>query len=270
MGDSSASMSLPAQTLQNKVAIVTGGSRGLGSEMVIDLAKRGARVVICYASESSKERVDGLIQQINSLPSRSTGEVCAQAIQADLSDADSATHIVSAATNSFATGKKIDIIVNNAAVELVKAISEITSDNFAYVYNINVRAPHLLLRAAMPHLGAAARIINVSSVGARCGFEKLSMYTSSKAALEGLTRSWAAELGTDGTTVNAIAPGPVESDMLANIPQNIVQAQKAGTPVQKRVGTPKEIASVVSWLAGKESGWVSGQVINLSGGGTMY
>lgn len=96
------------------------------------------------------------------------------------------------------------------------------------------------------------------------------MYCSSKAALEGLTRCWAAELGLYGTTVNAVAPGPVESDMLANIPKEIVQRQKDATPVQKRVGTPREITEVVVWLAGEHSSWVSGQVVNASGGWTMY
>jgi 3-oxoacyl-[acyl-carrier protein] reductase len=84
------------------------------------------------------------------------------------------------------------------------------------------------------------------------------MYCSSKAALEGLTRCWAAELGKDGTTVNAVASGPVESDMLANIPKEIVDMQKKSTPVGQRVGTASEIAAVASWLASSESGWISG------------
>jgi 3-oxoacyl-[acyl-carrier protein] reductase len=115
-----------------------------------------------------------------------------------------------------------------------------------------------------------SRIINISSVGARSGFAELSLYTSSKAALEGLTRSWAGELGGNGTTVNAVAPGPVKSAMLDSIPEAIVKAQMDGTPVEKRVGEPREISSVVSWLAGEESGWVSGQVLNASGGWSMY
>lgn len=88
--------------------------------------------------------------------------------------------------------------------------------------------------------------------------------------MEGLTRSWAGELGVDGTTVNAVAPGPVQSEMLDTIPKEIVEMQKANTPVGKRVGTSKEISDVVSWLASEESSWVSGQVINASGGWTMY
>jgi 3-oxoacyl-[acyl-carrier protein] reductase len=164
----------------------------------------------------------------------------------------------------------IDILVNNAAAELNKPLEAIDADDFANVFDLNVRAPTLLTQAILPHLRHPGRIINISSVGARAGFANLSMYCSSKAALEGLTRCWAAELGKNGTTVNAVASGPVESDMLANIPKEIVDMQKKSTPVGQRVGTASEIASVVSWLASPESGWISGQVLNASGGWTMY
>jgi len=107
---------------------------------------------------------------------------------------------------------------------------------------------HLLTQAILPHLRAPGRIINISSVGARSGLAGLATYCSSKAALEGLTRCWAAELGEDGTTVNAVAPGPVESEMLHNIPKDIVDMQKNGTAVQKRLGTVEEVAGVVSWF----------------------
>lgn len=111
-----------------------------------------------------------------------------------------------------------------------------------------------------------SRIINISSVGGRAGFPNLSLYTSSKAALEGLSRSWAAELRAAGTTVNTVAPGPVQSEMLDFIPEEIVQMQKASTPVEKLVGTPYEVSNVVYWLASEESAWVSGQTISVSGG----
>ena len=88
--------------------------------------------------------------------------------------------------------------------------------------------------------------------------------------MEGLTRCWAAELGKNGTTVNAVNPGPVQSEMLDNIPKDIVEMQKAQTPLQNRVGTVEEVAAVVCWLAGDDSRWVTGQTINVSGGWTMY
>lgn len=126
-----------------------------------------------------------------------------------------------------------------------------------------------MTKAVAPRLKAPGRVINVSSVGARCGFEKLAIYSSSKAALEGLTRGLAAELGGDGTTVNAVAPGPTESDMLEDVPKDIVEIQLKMTPVQHRYGAADDIAQVVAWLAGEESRWISGQTISASGGYAM-
>lgn len=259
--------SLPSrpQTLVNKVAIVTGATRGLGATMVLDLAARGARVAITYTSPSSESKANELVKQISSIQNGSK----MIGIRADASDPASASKIVQETTAAFGE-KSIDILVNNAGIEVAKELKDITKEDFERIYAINVLHPILLTQAVLPHLRTPGRIINISSVGARSGFASLSLYTSSKAALEGLTRSWAAELGKDGTTVNAVAPGPVQSEMLEKIPKEIVEMQKANTPVQKRLGEPQEVADVVSWLASPESGWVSGQVINVSGGWTMY
>lgn len=127
-----------------------------------------------------------------------------------------------------------------------------------------------MTQAILPFLPPGGRIINIGSVGARAGFAGLGLYCSSKAALEGLARCWAAELGGNGTTVNCVNPGPVESEMLKNIPKEIVEAQKASTPLEKRVGTVEEVAAVVAWLAGGESRWVTGQSLSVSGGWAMY
>ena len=185
-----------------------------------------------------------------------------------MGDLASPGKIVSTTTEAF--GPHIDILVNNAALQLTRTLPEITAADYERVYNVNIRGVILMTQAVIPRLRAPGRIINISSVGARAGFASLSLYTSSKAGLEGLTRSWAAELGKDGTTVNAVAPGPVQSEMLESIPKEIVKMQKDSTPVEKRVGTAKEVSDVVGWLAGPESSWVSGQVINVSGGWTMY
>jgi 3-oxoacyl-[acyl-carrier protein] reductase len=105
-------------------------------------------------------------------------------------------------------GCRIDILVNNAAAELNKSLENISADDFASVCDLNIRSPTLLTKVVLPHLRCAGRIVNTSSVGARAGFANLSLYCSSKTALKGLTRCWAAEVGKDGTTVNAIASGP--------------------------------------------------------------
>ena len=165
---------------------------------------------------------------------------------------------------------KLDILVNNAGLEVVKPLGKISVEDYDAVYNLNVRGAILLTQAVLPFLNPNSRVINLTSVGARTGFKELSLYCSSKAAVEGLTRCWAAELGVNGTTVNAVAPGPVQSDMLDNIPADIVKMQKDNTPIQNRLGTVQEVSNIVAWLASPSSSWVTGQVICASGGWAMY
>lgn len=257
-------MALPPQTLAGKVAIVTGASRGIGSVVAVDLAKRGASVCITYVSESSKSKCEALASEVSKL-SNGTKLI---SVQADVSKEDSAALVVETTAEAF--GGHVDILVNNAAVVIDRAISETTKDDFDRVFYTNVLGPLLVTKALLPYLRTPGRIVNVSSVGARVGYAKLALYNSSKAGLEGLTRSFAAELGDKGTTVNAVAPGPVQSDMLDQIPQSIKGPQREATAVQKRFGEAQEIANAVAYLAGPDSSWVSGQVLNLSGGWTMY
>ena len=221
------------------------------------------QVVITYTSPSSEKVVDELAAKVDDFKNGSS----AIKIRVDLRDLDALSQIVSATTRAF--GEHVDILVNNAGMEKVKELPDITPEDFAEVFNLNVRAPMLLTQAVLPHLRKPGRIINISSVGARCGFEKLSLYCSSKAALEGLTRSLAAELGAVGHTVNVVEPGPTEGDMIQNIPQDLVRRQKETTPVEKRLGKAEDIADIVAWLAEEQSRWISGQTISASGGWTM-
>ncbi len=124
--------------------------------------------------------------------------------------------------------------------------------------------------AVSKYLRSPERIINVSSVGARSGFKVLSLYCSSKAAVEGLTRCLAAELGPKGHTVNAIEPGQVQTDLLNGIPKEVVEMQKKMTPAGNRLGTTDDIAQIVGFLADESSRWVTGQAISASGGLLMY
>jgi 3-oxoacyl-[acyl-carrier protein] reductase len=208
--------------------------------------------------------VNSLIKTIDGLGNGSA----AIGIKADLRDPESPAKIVAETTKHF--GEHIDILVNNAGVELVKPIPDITVDDFSFVYNLNVRAPLLMLQSVLPHLRAPGRIINIGSVGGRGGFKQLSVYCSSKAALEGMTRCWATELGSAGHTVNCVNPGPVQTHLIGNIPQETVKMQKDSTPVENRLGTVEDIAPVVVWLASEESRWITGQVVSASGGWAMY
>jgi 3-oxoacyl-[acyl-carrier protein] reductase len=128
----------------------------------------------------------------------------------------------------------------------------------------------LMTQAVLSHLRAPGRIINISSVGARYGFRDLSIYCSSKATLEGLTRCWAAELGAAGHTVNAVNPGPVQTQLMDKIPKDYIEMQKAQTPVENRLGTVDDIAQIVAWLAGEGCRWISGQVLSAGGGWAIY
>ncbi|KAK2757933.1 hypothetical protein FQN54_004339 [Arachnomyces sp. PD_36] len=271
------------QTLAGKVAIVTGGSRGIGAAISLDLARRGARVTITYASSKSDEQVASLLEKINTLPNSDTsdGKVNAIKVRTDLRDPNSAEIIVKETLNLFQTDR-IDIVVNNAGAELVKPLQDVSLEDFAFVYDLNVRAPMLMVQAVRDYLPAATeasgtdskssggRIINIGSVGSRSGFKNLSLYCSSKAALEGLTRCWAAELGENGHSVNTVNPGPVQTELLANIPQQLVELQRRMTPMQHRTGTLDDIVGIVGWLASEESRWVTGQTISASGGWAMY
>lgn len=140
------------------------------------------------------------------------------------------------------------------------------------MFDTNVRAAIFTTQAVLPHLRSKnARIINIGSTAARIGVPGISLYTSSKLAVEALTRSWASELGDRGVTVNTIAPGSTQSDLLgSSTDAEEVKLEAAKTPVERRIATPNDIAQVVAWIASDESKWVSGQCICASGGFRMY
>lgn len=222
---------------------------------------------ITYVSDNSKSAVEELRAKISQFPHKPITWTC----QVDLSTTTGAQEVISQLKTCVGGDEfQIDILVNSAGIETVRDIQSVTLEDYDKVFNLNVRGLMLMTQAVIPNLAPKGRIINLSSVGARSGFKNISLYSASKAAVEGFTRAWASELGKNGTTVNAVAPGPVPSDMLDNIPKEIIDMQKATTPIEQRLGTTEEIASIVGWLAGPDASWVSGQVICASGGWTMY
>ncbi|KAH7378833.1 hypothetical protein BKA66DRAFT_513231 [Pyrenochaeta sp. MPI-SDFR-AT-0127] len=215
-----------------KVAIVTGASRGIGAGLALELARRGAKVTLVYTSLKSG----------------------ALAEEPDLKQIDASERIVAATREAF--GDKIDILVNNAGVLLGKTITETTAEDYAAIFDVNVRAPLLLIKAVVPHLRAPGRIINKSSVGARNCYPKMALYAASKAAVEGMTQSSAQELG-DADTLSM------------QLPRDIVESHLKTTAVQHRVGSVDDIARIVAWLCSEDSKWVSEQTISASGGFLM-
>ncbi|KAF4257033.1 hypothetical protein CNMCM8714_003208 [Aspergillus fumigatus] len=236
-------------SLRGKIAIVTGASRGIGAGIALDLAKQGANLTLIYTSASSDQAINQLCDQIHSLNNGST----AIKVQADLRQSDAPAQILAATFDAFPNANnKIDILVNNAGVSLCKNLADTTDHDISSVFDINVYGLISMTRAVIPHLRAPGRIINLSSVAARRGSPGFSVYSASKAAVEGFTRSLACELGPVGCTVNAVQPGAVESDMLRReVPEQLIAYIQENTPLGHRIALPEDTARVVTFLAGE-------------------
>lgn len=214
-----------ARPYERKLAIVTGGSRGIGEAVARRLAAKGANLLIAYTSESSKAPTEQLCQHLSS-----THSITCLPVQANLLDpATAATIILDAARNLFSLYNKgglgakfqIDILINNAGVASNQTLNDeelgpITAEEFDRVYTVNVLAPLLLTQAVAPYLpqDRSGRIVTVSSVSSSIGYQGQSVYAGSKAAVEAMTRTWSRELASRAT-VNAVNPGPAWGDMYA-------------------------------------------------------
>ena len=185
-------------------------------------------------------------------------------VRADLCQLESPEQIVEATRSAF--GDHIDVLVNNAGKGVVKAIAEITVEDFASLHNLNVRGLFLMTKAVIPHLRAPGRIINIGSLAADMGFAGFSAYSATKCAVVGLTRSLAAELGPAGHSVNCVNPEVVITELTNGLPPGFIEAQKAVTPMENRSGSLDDIAQIVGFLAEERSRWITGQSISATGG----
>lgn len=196
------------------------------------------------------------------------------AIQADMADPASPHAIIQATLQAFKT-EQIHILVNNAGVGDNKPLEEVTLEGYSKLMDVNVRSVVFMTQAVLPYLppksqGGGGRIVNLSSISARGGFPTQSVYAASKAAVEGLTRVWATELGHKfGVTVNAVNPGPVDTDMYqAAGPVHLarMEEQNKKVPAGQRCGTVEDIGDIITFLAEERSRWVTGDVICANGG----
>jgi NAD(P)-dependent dehydrogenase (short-subunit alcohol dehydrogenase family) len=245
--------------LTGRVAIVTGGSRGIGLAIAQGFAEVGAKVAVASRkAEACEEAASGI---------RASGgdAVAVPAHVGNLEDIDRLVH------QTVETFGRIDILVNNAANPLAQPMGSMTPEAFAKSYEVNVRGPLFLLQAALPYLkvSEAASVINVISAGVFTRGTYVALYVSGKAALLSLTRSMASELATHGIRVNALAPGTVATQMTLNTSEEM---QKGSVEAQliKRMAQPDEMVPAALFLASGASSFMTGQVLVLDGGLTTH
>ncbi|NNM75743.1 SDR family oxidoreductase [Sphingomonas sp. ID1715] len=240
-------------SLQGKKALVTGGSRGIGAAIAKRLAADGATVAITYGG--NKAAADATVAAIESAGGS------AFAFQANAADPSSQRAGVEQAAAALGG---IDILVHNAGVAEFSAIADDTDDTFDRQFDVNVKGLHVGTRAALPHLADGARIILIGSISGELAFPATSVYSATKAAVAALARGWAKDLASRNILVNAVQPGPIDTDM--NPANGEFAQQMTGVVPLGRYGKVEEVAGAVSFLAGPDASYITGATLNVDGG----
>ncbi len=244
-----------SQHQQKQVAIVTGASRGIGAKIALTLAADGIAVLVNYANSS--ERAESVVKEIKQQGGH------AISFKADLSNPDSAKALFDEAENTLG---KVTILVNNAGIMALSPVEETTDASFEHQISVNLLGPFRLMREAAVRMADNGRIINFSSSVVGLYQPTYGAYAATKAALEAMTKIAAKELGSRGITVNAIAPGPVATELFfSGKSEALVEQIKNMNPL-KRLGEPEDIAGVVHLLSKAEAAWINGQVVRANGG----
>ncbi|KZM20634.1 uncharacterized protein EKO05_0010898 [Ascochyta rabiei] len=281
-------MSTP-RVFDGKLAIITGASRSFGAALATHFASRGANVVINYATSSSDERAQELAKKLST-----EHHITAVPIRADLLNPAAPQQLIDAAKAHFSKNGhfQIDILINNAALVNAQPIQELDLALFQQTFDLNVRAPALLIKAAFPHLPTdrSGRIVNISSATTTWGLIQQTSYAGTKGAIEAMTRVWARELA-ERATVNSVSPGPMDTGLLNGLPDAPREAlklynaliplakERAGVDTEDmlrlageiggRPGTLEEVAGIVGIACLPQSGWMTGNQLGASGGGAF-
>ena len=253
-------------TLQNKTALVTGASRGIGRASAIALADAGAHVLVHYGR--STREAESLVAEIRAKGGH------ADAISADLGTPDGASLLAKQVRSIV--GDRLGVLVLNAGISKAARIADHTVEDFDNLFATNVRGPFFLVQQLLPVLGESSNIVVISSLGARTvagkpGLENPSIlaYASTKGALETLVKNWAAILGPRGIRVNAIAPGVIDTDMSNFTKTEAGREIALGMQALKRVGKPEDVAEVVAFVASDAARWITGASIPVDGGSKL-
>ena len=240
--------------LSGKVAIITGGGSGIGKAIAMAFVREGAKVAITGRDSKKLDRAAAEI-----------GPDCL-AVSADVSNAASVQKLVSATLDRF---KRINVLVNNAAVLLPGTAESLSEEDFDQTFDINVKGLWLMSRAVLPHMRAASggSIVNIGSVLSMVGARNRVAYSASKGAVMAMTKAMALDHAAENIRVNCIAPGIVETEMVARFSTDEnARRQRVALHPMGRFGQPAEVASAVVFLASDESGWTTGSVVTIDGG----
>jgi 3-oxoacyl-[acyl-carrier protein] reductase len=245
--------------LTGKIALVTGASRGIGKAIALKLAETGAQVVCVSRSEEALKQT---VAEITAQGGQATYEVC------DISKSDTIQNLVKTTLDHWG---RIDILVNNAGITRDNLLMRMSVDDWQTVLDVNLSgAFHAIKAVTRPMLRQRfGRIINISSVVGLTGNAGQANYAASKAGLMGLTKATAKELASKGVTVNCIAPGYIETDMTADLSEEVKENLRKQIPLG-RIGQPDDVGTLVVFLASEEAGYITGQTIAIDGGMTMH